>query len=79
MRQPALIGRVQMPKKMNKKEMQRVAKTYFSNERTLLSWLNTVTFLSLSGLTLINSDTGLLVANPQTLLTQASVATWALL
>ncbi len=50
----------QLPKKPDmkagNKEKQRMAKTYFSNERTLLSWINTVTFLSLSGLTLINTN-----------------------
>jgi SPX domain protein involved in polyphosphate accumulation/uncharacterized membrane protein YidH (DUF202 family) len=35
---------------------QRVAKAFFANERTLLSWLNTATFLSLTGLTMINTE-----------------------
>jgi len=38
---------------------QRAAKTFFANERTMLSWLNTATFLSLAGLTLINTHTTL--------------------
>lgn len=37
--------------------LQRTAKTFFANERTLLSWLNTATFLSLAGLTMINTQT----------------------
>eukprot|EP01114_Cavostelium_apophysatum_P015378 TRINITY_DN4169_c0_g1_i1.p1 TRINITY_DN4169_c0_g1~~TRINITY_DN4169_c0_g1_i1.p1 ORF type:complete len:790 (-),score=213.02 TRINITY_DN4169_c0_g1_i1:26-2395(-) len=44
-------------KKGSDKASQRTAKTFFANERTLLSWVNTVTFLSLTGLTLLNSDT----------------------
>jgi len=48
---PAMKGK---PEYRNK---QRTAKTFFANERTLLSWVNTVTFLSLSGLTLLNTDT----------------------
>jgi len=36
---------------------QRTAKTFFANERTLLSWMNTATFLSLAGLTMINTQT----------------------
>lgn len=39
------------------KNSQRTAKTFFANERTLLQWVNTVTFLSLTGLTLLNTDT----------------------
>lgn len=35
------------------KKMQREAKTYFANERTLLAWINSVTFLALTGVTLI--------------------------
>lgn len=37
-------------------KQQRTAKTFFANERTLLSWVNTVTFLSLTGLTLLNTN-----------------------
>lgn len=39
------------------KTTQRTAKSFFANERTLLQWVNTVTFLSLTGLTLLNTDT----------------------
>jgi len=37
-------------------KQQRTAKTLFANERTLLSWVNTVTFLSLTGVTLLNTS-----------------------
>jgi len=36
---------------------QRTAKTFFANERTLLSWMNTATFLSLAGITMMNTQT----------------------
>eukprot|EP01111_Echinosteliopsis_oligospora_P008417 TRINITY_DN2406_c0_g1_i1.p1 TRINITY_DN2406_c0_g1~~TRINITY_DN2406_c0_g1_i1.p1 ORF type:complete len:771 (-),score=201.87 TRINITY_DN2406_c0_g1_i1:24-2336(-) len=36
---------------------QRTAKTFFANERTLLSWMNSATFLSLAGLSMINTQT----------------------
>jgi len=38
---------------------QRAAKVYFANERTLLSWLNTATFLSLTGITLLTTETAI--------------------
>jgi SPX domain protein involved in polyphosphate accumulation/uncharacterized membrane protein YidH (DUF202 family) len=38
------------------KNKQRIAKTYFANERTLLQWVNTVTFLALTGITLLATD-----------------------
>jgi len=46
--------------KLNAKQQaveQRTAKTFFANERTLLAWMNTATFLSLAGLTMINTQT----------------------
>jgi len=45
-----------MEKGKIKKEL---PKPFFSNERTLLSWLNTVTFLSISGVTIM-SNSGIL-------------------
>jgi len=39
----------------SKKVQDRTAKTFFANERTLLSWLNTVTFLSIAGTMIMDS------------------------
>jgi uncharacterized membrane protein YidH (DUF202 family) len=44
-----------LPEAAGGKKLQREAKTYFANERTLLSWINSVTFLALTGITLMSA------------------------
>jgi uncharacterized membrane protein YidH (DUF202 family) len=44
---------------VSRSQSQKNAKTFFANERTLLSWLNTVTFLAMAGLMVFDIESDL--------------------